>query len=298
MTAFARAGAGLCAAVAAALAFVFVPVEGQQATFRGGTDVVPVQVSVRIGRTFAKDLTAADFELYDNGVRQEIQAVSADTLLTDVTLVVDTSGSVIRSLGRFKSDVKRIAGELRPGEQVRLITFDSDVHEVFPMQDAAKKPPVDQIKTGDLTSLLDAMVFALARAPRPDRRHIVFVFTDGYDNASMTGYGAIPDLAGRADAVLYIVVVKITGVPDAYPTAAYNALVAAAARTGGALYPPTEEYVDVAGSFKQALEAFRHSYVLYFTPKNVTRSGWHALTVKVTRPGASDVKARQGYFGG
>lgn len=266
-------------------------------TFRTSTDVVPVHVFVRSERSAVSGLTAADFQLFDNGVRQEITAVSADKLAVDVTLVVDTSGSVVRSLGRFKSDVKDIVKQLRNDEQVRLITFDSDLREVFPMQDASKKVPVDEIRLGDMTSLLDAMLFAVARAPRPDRRHLVFVFSDGYDNASLVGYRAIADLATRSEATLYVVLAKVTGVPDNRPDE-IAALSAAATRTGGTFFPPTDESRDIAAAFKRALETFRHGYVLYFTPANVTREGWHEITVQVTKPGVYDVHARQGYFGG
>jgi VWFA-related protein len=266
-------------------------------TFRTSTDVVPVHVFVRSERSAVSGLTAADFQLFDNGVRQEITAVSADKLAVDVTLAVDTSGSVVRSLGRFKSDVKDIVKQLRNDEQVRLITFDSDLREIFPMQNASKRVPVDEIRLGDMTSLLDAMLFAVARAPRPDRRHLVFVFTDGYDNASLVGYRAIADVATRSEATLYVVLAKVTGVPDNRPDE-IAALSAAATRTGGTFFPPTDESRDIAAAFKRALETFRHGYVLYFTPANVTREGWHEITVQVTKPGVYDVHARQGYFGG
>lgn len=284
--------------IPAALSLVTaLPRARQQPTFRSVSDLVAVQVSVHTARSVVSGLTASDFELEDNGVRQEISAVSADKVSADVTLVVDTSGSVIRSLDRFKSDVRRMAEELRPNEQLRLITFDTTVREVLPMAPAARRVPVDAIHSGDLTSLLDAMLMALARAPRPERRQLVFVFTDGYDNASVLGYSALPALAGRVDAVLHIVLVKVTGVPTPAANPAFDALAAAAARTGGALYPPGDAPADVVAAFKLSLEAFRHGYVLYYTPAGVTRGGWHDIKVRVTRPGTFDVQARQGYGG-
>jgi hypothetical protein len=42
------------------------------------------------------------------------------------------------------------------------------------------------------------------------------------------------------------------------------------------------------------LQEFRSSYVLYFTPRGVERSGAHTLEVRVKRPGV-DVRARRGY---
>jgi VWFA-related protein len=273
------------------------PAQQPRPTFRATTDVVPVHVSVRTDRSVVNGLKASDFELYDNGVRQEITAVSADSVAVDVTLVVDTSGSVVRSVGRFKSDVRQIVSQLRDDEQVRLITFDTELRQVFPMQGASKRVPVDEIRTGDLTSLLDAMLFALARAPRPDRRHLVLVLSDGYDNASLIGYRAIADLASRAESTLYVALVKVGGAPANRPRELAT-LAEAAARTGGTFFPPTDEARDIPAAFKQTLEAFRHGYVLYFTPANVPREGWHELTVRVTRPGTYDVRARQGYFGG
>lgn len=267
----------------------------QRPTFRAVSELVPVPVSVRNGKEFVTGLTAADFELYDNGVRQPIGAVSARTLAIDVTLVVDTSGSVVGSLDRFRSDVREIAGMLRPDEQVRLVTFDTDVRAAVPMQPASRRLPVDRITSGDMTSLVDAVMFALARASRPDRRHLVFVFSDGYDNASLMGYGAVPELAARTDAVLHVVLVRVSGAPDEWPNPAFDALAVAAARTGGALYPPTESARGVVPAFKTALEAFRHSYTLYYTPTNVPPGGWHDIVVKVPRPGTYDVQARQGY---
>jgi VWFA-related protein len=268
----------------------------QQPTFRAVTDLVPVQVSVRSGRSYVAGLTAKDFELTDNGVRQTIESVSSDAQATDVTLVVDTSGSVIKNLGRFRSDVKKVAGMLRTGEQVRLITFDNDVRESFPMQDP-KLASVDDIIAGDLTSLYDAMIFGLARARRPNRHHLVFVFTDGYDNESIAGYGALPGVAARSDAVLYVVLVKVTGI-EPPPQVAMQALAEAAHSTGGEFYAPSDDPIDVASAFKTALDSFRHTYTLYFVPRGVTPGGWHNLGVKVTKDGAFDVQARQGYFGG
>jgi VWFA-related protein len=292
-----RTAIALAMAASVALTIHAQTAQQQTPTFRSVADLVPVQVSVRSGRSYVPGLTAKDFELTDDGVRQQLESISSDAQVTDVTLVVDTSGSVVRSIGRFRSDVKKVASLLRTGEELRLITFDTDVRESFPMQDP-KRASVNDILTGDMTSLVDAMVFGLARARRPDRHHLVFVFTDGYDNSSVLGYGVLPDAAARSDAVLYVVLVKITGVPTEPTPAAFEALADSANRTGGEFYPATDEPIDVATAFKTALDSFRHSYTLYFVPKGVSRTGWHKLDVKVTKSGKYDVQARQGYFGG
>jgi VWFA-related protein len=279
-----------------ALLLIDSPARGQSPTFRSNADLVPVYVSVRNGRTPVGNLAAADFELTDRGVPQTVSAAIYESLPIDVTLLVDTSASVITSLARFRSDVSTIVASLRPEEQIRLITFDTDVRQLLPMQAPSSRPPVREIRLGDRTSLIDAVTFAMARARRPDRRHLIFVFTDGYDTSSMLDYRALPELASRIDGLLHVVLVQAGDTLDAGSQTKLNILAAAATRTGGALYPSALSSRDIVRAFNDAIEAFRHSYVVYFAPTDVDRAGWHDIAVRVKRQDAYVVRAREGYF--
>jgi VWFA-related protein len=268
----------------------------QNATFRSLTDLVPVYVSVRTGRAAVAGLGPADFTLTDRGVAQTVDAASYESLPVDVTLLVDTSASVITSLDRFRDDVRTIVKSLRADEQIRLITFDTDVRQILPMQPPSAEPPVREIRLGDRTSLVDALSLAMARARRADRRHLIFVFTDGVDTSSVLDYGALPALAGRIDGVLHVVLVGDPPAPtDPSSRRKFEALAAAAARTGGVLYPPGRR--DLLTAFRAAIDSFRQSYVIYFSPKGVDPEGWHDVAVRVKRPGSFTVRAREGYFG-
>jgi VWFA-related protein len=264
--------------------------------FRANTDIVPVYVSVRAGNDTIGALASSDFALTDRGVPQTVEVVSSDAVPIDVTLVVDTSFSVTNSLPLFRSEVQTIVGQLQPNEQVRLITFDTEVRQILTMQSPSERPPVQEIQRGNTTSLADALVLALARARRSNRRHLVFVFTDGYDTSSILGYAALPDLASRTDSIVHIALVKPSG-SDMPSPAALAALSAAASRTGGSLYPPTQNVGGLVAAFQRAIDDFRHSYVLFFTPTGVAGPGWHDISVKVLKPGSFDVRAREGYFG-
>ena len=83
----------------------------------------------------------------------------------------------------------------------------------------------------------------------------------------------------------------------AVPTT-WNAIPNGKDATLGTLYPPSDSSGDVVAAFAQTLDAFRHSYVLYYIPTGVPREGWHDIAVHVTRAGTYDVAARQRYFGG
>lgn len=67
--------------------------------------------------------------------------------------------------------------------------------------------------------------------------------------------------------------------------------------TGGEVIP-LDTGESISRAFKSLVEDFRASYVLQYEPKGVQPGGWHEVTVKVTRPGNYDIRARKGYGGG
>lgn len=74
-----------------------------------------------------------------------------------------------------------------------------------------------------------------------------------------------------------------------------NRLVEIAELTGGREIRPTVLAGTTTGPILQVLDEVRASYVLYYTPRGVPDTGWHPISVKVTRPGNYDVRVRPGY---
>ena len=266
----------------------------RQPTFRAFADVVAVDVSVKNGRVPVGGLTPADFEVLDNGVVQQLDAVSIEAVPIDVTLAVDLSGSVVPNVRAFKSDVEKFVPMLRPEDRVRLVSFASDVREDLPMQPPQGRLSVNWTDIGGATSLNDGVLYALLWPETPDRRHLVIVFTDGFDSQSMVANESIPAVAGRVEAVLHAVLVQPSQpLPDLFQ-GSLDALREAVRRTGG----ETHRLSRAVDDFNQIVADFRASYVLRYTPKGVDRSGWHTLTVRMRRPGNFTIRARQGYTGG
>ena len=52
---------------------------------------------------------------------------------------------------------------------------------------------------------------------------------------------------------------------------------------------------SVGRQFRRVLDDYRSGYVLQYVPEGVAASGWHEISVTVTRPGRYDVRARKGY---
>ncbi len=263
--------------------------------FRSDIDVVAVDVAVRSGNTPVKGLTSKDFELIDNGMLQSIDAVMIEDVPVDLTLILDASASTSTVIERFKLRARQIAGMLRPVDRVRLIVFSTDVTEVFPLQAGGSALPVGQIASRGGTSLNDALLLSLARAPVEGRRQLIVAFTDGLDTTSVVDASTLAAAAARADGVLHLV---LSGYSGSLPPTA-RSLRAAAEATGGELHPPGA-FDDAVDAFKGVFEDFRQSYVLRYTLGGVTRDGWHDVSVRVTKAGGNrySIRARKGYFGG
>ena len=166
---------------------------------------VSVNVSVRAGNVPVTGLTAADFVVTDSGVRQTIENVSVEAVPIDVTLILDTSGSAARAIGRLIADARTIAGLLRRSIVSSLLSIDTYVNQLLPLQPAANITwPAGSPSTAQLVD--DALVAGMIAPVDIDRRHLIVALTDGVDTTSVLDAGDGPqDVASRSEAVLHIV---------------------------------------------------------------------------------------------
>ena len=265
-------------------------------TFRATTTVVSVPASVQCGRFPAPGLTAADFEVLDEGVRQRIESMSTESVPIDVTLAIDTSSSVIADFPAFKLEVQRFAAMLRPVDRLRVVSFATGVYEVAPMRAATSDLNLDALVPGGWTSSNDGLIYALLWPTDPDRQHLVIALTDGIDSHSTLGAATLVEIASRVRAVFHVVLVAGVGVPASqWERGARDAVVDVATQSGGAVH----ELGRASSDFKRIFDDFRASYVLRYMPEGVARDGWHDLSVKLLVRDASrcTIRARRGYWG-
>ena len=112
----------------------------QDQIFRSRTDAVTIQVAVKSGNRPVGGLTAADFELRDNGVAQTINNVSIEKIPLDLTLLLDLSSSVDGlTLDRLKTAVRETTALLRPDDRIRLIAISQVLHEILRAAAAARQ---------------------------------------------------------------------------------------------------------------------------------------------------------------
>ena len=133
---------------------VSATVLAQTPVFRAAVDAVLVDVEVLDGGRAVTGLATPDFELLDQSVPQAIEAGSLKNMPIDLTLVLDTSGSVEgRRLDRIKTGVRDTAQWLRADDRWRVISVAHVLHEVVPMQPASKPTAIDALQAGGGTAL-------------------------------------------------------------------------------------------------------------------------------------------------
>jgi Ca-activated chloride channel homolog len=285
-------------------------------TFRAGTDAVQVDVLVTRGGRAVPGLTAADFELRDNGVVQAIDAVVVEDVPVTLALVLDVSESVAgQPLEHLRTAISAAADALSPDDRLALYTFSHQVAlAAAPTRNREEvRAAARAVTATGATSLYDATLAALVMRQRIAGRTVMLVFSDGDDTASWMDPRGVLSAAQRSDIVTYAVTLErrlSRGSPDAvlrqrreqqwFHEAPFlygrQFLSLLALETGGTVLV-AERSDDLRERFVRVVKEFKSRYVLTYTPRDVASSGWHSIDVGLTR-GRAEVKARRGYLRG
>jgi Ca-activated chloride channel family protein len=278
-----------CAAVVLLLAPA--PAVRQQApVFSARATGVRVDALVTDRNVPVRGLTAADFELRDNGIIQDIDIVESSDVPINVVLAFDGSAS---TGGRRISDLGDAANALIAGlkanDRIALITFNHAVAPRVPLTSDVMQ--VGQALRGidprGQSAILDGIHTALMTTQREAGRSLVIVCTDGQDTQSWLLVDEVTEAARQSNAVIYAVA--------AGAARRWSDLSDLTELTGGHTIG-IERSSDFRAELVRVLEEFRSRYVLTFTPRGVKAGGFHTLEVKVRRSGLK-VRFRPGYVG-
>jgi VWFA-related protein len=263
----------------------------QQPTFSSRVDAVRVDVLVTDRGQVVRGLRPQDFELKDEGVLQDVDFVSLEQLPINVILGLDISQSVsgerlqhLQTAG--DALLQRLAGE----DRAALLTFSHVVrlqHELT--SDIARiRQALAEVNPSGQTSLVDGTSGAMALASSDVGRSLLIVFSDGVDTASFLTPAAVLQSARRSGVVVYGVAIR-SRISPAF-------LKDLGELTGGAVLE-IESTRDLSQTFLRVLGEFRQRYLLSFSPRGVSPTGWHRLDVRVKGRRAT-VNARAGYQAG
>ncbi len=274
-------------------------IHAQVPVFRSGVDAVRVDVSVMRGTRPVRGLATENFTLTDNGVAQDIDSVTVDTVPLNIMLVLDSSGSMLGDrMTHLVDGARALVQSLKPADSAALIIFADSVELAVPMTGdrAALLKALAGLQAFGATSLHDAMFLALQMRPQTmtDARPVLLAFSDGRDTTSWLPPDKLVEATRRSGVVTHVIELMPRGFRDRGSSAASEVLNDVAAAGGGRRWPAADPS-DLRDLFTKVLEELRSRYLLTYFPTNTARDGWH--DVKVRLKGArGEVIARPGYF--
>ena len=269
-----------------------VAVDTQSPAFSANVEAVRVDVLVteRDGGRAVVGLEPSDFEVFDNGVPQQIDLVSYEQIPLNVILALDMSDSVAgERIAHLRDAGRAVLTGLTRDDQSALVTFS---HRVWLRSGLTKdvgtlETALDDAEPSGDTALVDGIYAAMMLGESDIGRALLIAFSDGVDTSSWLSADAVVDTARRSDSVVYSV---STEVEKNNPF-----LRDLSEATGGTLFK-VESTKNLSATFVLILEEFRQRYLVSYTPRGVPKDGWHRLDVRV-KGRRANVKARPGYLG-
>jgi len=250
---------------------------------------------------FITNLEKEDFEVFDNGEKQEIsQFVRESELPLRIGILMDTSNSV-RGRFRFEQEaaIEFIRGVLaEEKDRAFLVSYDTRAELVVDFTNDPEKlaEGVRSMRPGGGTALYDAIYYASRDKLPEDRpleefRRALVLIGDGDDNQSSVTRDMALEMAHKADAVLYTISTNRSG----QKIEGDGVLKYFAKETGGRSFQPFQAR-DLEQSFADIANELRHQYFIIYSPTNFAADGsFHKIRIK-TNVKNTEVRARAGYY--
>ncbi len=261
-------------------------------------------------------LTQRDFDLLEDGARQEIVQFESSEAPFDLVLLIDVSGSTRDKVKLIRAAALRFVSAARPSDRIAIISFAGQPVLVSPftLNRELLRQRVEAIDTaaGD-TKVYDAIEFALRQVPQGttgSRRTALVLMSDGLDGSiegvqgegSQVSYNEVLGHVREFDGVLYSLWLNteyealspLDTQPEAFDQS-HQRMKGMADAGGGAFYE-VDRLEDLAGSYERVVADLGTVYSLAYRPSNKARDGkWRTIRVNVARPSAV-ARGKHGYF--
>jgi len=288
----------------------------QPPQFRAGVEAVPIYATVfDRSNQVVRNLTRADFQVFDDGRRQELTVFENTIQPIAAILLVDTSASMALTLDLARQAAEQFVIRMSPGDRIRVGSFSDSVKlsaEFTDDRDRLLRSLRDDLQIGNPTRLWDGLDETMTALAGLGGRRVVVLVTDGEDTYSMLPPHDLVERTKAAGVMVYAVQIRSQSRPGLERQIAgpsrpgistaprvrvqpAQILRQLAAQTGGAhfLLGPRD---DVNATFTQVAFELHYQYVLGFTPQRLD-GRLHAIEVRVRDPRWT-VRARKFYMAG
>jgi len=258
------------------------------------------------------DLPKEAFEVYEEGVKQQVEVFEAETQQPlDLALLIDSSLSTLKELAFEREAAARFIRQIvRPGDRLAVFEVSDVVSQLseFSSNVARLEESVRRIEGGGGAPLYDAIVLgsqALEKRPLGRRRVLVLV-TDGGETTSRAKFDDARRAALAAGTMLYTILINPVKSEGGRNTAGEHALVTITEVTGGSMYFPADVAAlnDIFDLMDRELRTqYRLGYYPTPRPPQTAAAAFRRIEVKVisSDPAAAatnrfTIHHRKGYF--
>jgi len=267
---------------------------------------IPAQVMDRNGR-FITDLKKVDFQIFEDGVEQDVSFFSPVEERFTILFLMDVSGGMYPHLAELARAGNALLSQLRPDDNLIVVSFCDEMKTRAELGPVRETRGVKQIKLrvcGRRTLVYDAVHHALERMKKIPGRKAIVLFSDGVSSKGDATAKSTLREAEEQEALVYSV--QFSG---GFPTSviagnksfnkdiegANEYMAGIAQRTGGRHYR-VENISDLNKTFGEVADELGRKYSLGYYPKiPLTQGRRRQIRVSVRRPNLA-VRARDSYI--
>lgn len=241
------------------------------------------------------------FEVYEDGVLQQIESFSHGDVPVTVGLVIDNSGSMRPKRSEVIAAGLAFARASNPKDQMFVVSFNERVFfglpadREFTNNGTQLEIALSRFASEGMTALYDAAAAGLEQLKKGDReKKALIVISDGGDNASRHNMAQVMTLAKQSEAIIYTIGIFDQDDMDRNP----KALKQLAKTTGGEAFLP-RSIKEVVPICERIARDIRNQYTISYSPTNIKYDGKNrVIEVKARTPERERliVRTRTGYY--
>jgi len=270
------------------------------------TDVEEVVLNTTVldGSRLVPNLKKENFQVFEDGVKQNLISFQHTDVPVSIALVVDNSGSMLKKRPAVNKSALDLIQASNPQDEAFVVNFSDEafIDQEFTSDVNRLRDGLSHIESRGGTALYDAVV-ASADKLAADAKHpkqVLILITDGEDNASgLNLEQTIRRVQQLSGPVIYSVGLLFGDeMTRSEVRHARRALEMLSSETGGmAFFPKSIENIDQIAA--EVAQDVRNQYMLgYHSTKPTTEPGFRRVQVVAQKDGGGKLSARTrtGYF--
>ena len=282
------------------LAFLTLPLIGQEVVFRSDTRLVVLHATVadKNGKLLA-DLLQSAFKVYENNVEQDVKLFRQEDIPISLGLVIDNSGSMRDKRQKVGAAALQLVKASNPQDEVFIVNFSDSAYLDCPFTNSIPKleEALARIDSRGTTAMRDAIAMAInyIKTNAKLEKKILLVVSDGDDNFSEITLEQLIRQAQQAEVLIYAIGL-VGGEDPGAARRAQKALDTITEATGGAPYYP-KELAEVDQIALRVAHEVRNQFTIGYSPSQQTLDGtFREIRVAVNGPNGPVARARTGYY--